>query len=277
MASWCFTLNNYGDQRPHYDAERHEYLVYGFEVAPTTGTPHLQGYVRWRKRQRPQALARWLPRANFTRCDGTEGENRTYCTKSGNFVEHGVFVAERNMQGRRSDLEAIRARIKQGETMANIADGYFSDFVRYHSGFARAIDLIGPRAATQRPMNCFFLWGETNLGKTHRILIGYPDAYRIVGFPRNPWDNYKGQSQLFLDEFTDLWPLTEINGILDKWAYTIQARYRNYQAMWTTVFIASNYNLLQLYPNEPPQLRAAFWRRITATFEITSRELELPI
>lgn len=277
MASWCFTLNNYGDVRPTFDEEKHEYLVYGFEEAPTTGTPHLQGYIRLKKRQRLASLARWLPRASFTLCRGTEGENRIYCTKSGNFVEHGVFVAERNQQGRRSDLEAIRERIKRGETMATIADGYFGDFVRYHSGFARAIDLIGPRAAIQREMKTFFLWGETNLGKTHRIMTGYPEAYKIVGFPRNPWDNYAGQSILFLDEFTDQWPVTEINGILDKWAYTIQARYRNYQAAWTTVFIASNYDLLQLYPNEPPQLRAAFRRRITATIEIVSREQELPI
>ena len=36
---WCFTVNNYGDWRPVYNAAEMDYLVYGLEVGEQ-GTPH---------------------------------------------------------------------------------------------------------------------------------------------------------------------------------------------------------------------------------------------
>lgn len=42
----CFTLNNYGpedENRIQSNGELYRYAIYGREVAPTTGTKHLQG------------------------------------------------------------------------------------------------------------------------------------------------------------------------------------------------------------------------------------------
>jgi len=43
---WCFTLNNYKaiDEAILRQLDS-KYLIYGYETAPETGTPHLQGYV----------------------------------------------------------------------------------------------------------------------------------------------------------------------------------------------------------------------------------------
>lgn len=47
--AWCFTLNNYTDEEiRRLESLECERLVVGKEVAPTTGTPHLQGYIRFK-------------------------------------------------------------------------------------------------------------------------------------------------------------------------------------------------------------------------------------
>lgn len=49
--NWCFCVNNYGPcdelalQRMCLD-EDVKYMVYGYEICPTTGTPHLQGHMQ---------------------------------------------------------------------------------------------------------------------------------------------------------------------------------------------------------------------------------------
>lgn len=48
--NWCFTLNNY--TLKEYEALQNQecrYLLMGKEIAPTTGTPHIQGYIQLNK------------------------------------------------------------------------------------------------------------------------------------------------------------------------------------------------------------------------------------
>lgn len=108
---WTFTLNNPTEE----DEQRlggivsgglGEYLVYGRELAPDTGTPHLQGYVIWSSAIR------------FTTCKNRLGgnchvevasrspeTNRNYCTKDGDYAEFGTCPERGGGQGRRNDLE----------------------------------------------------------------------------------------------------------------------------------------------------------------------------
>lgn len=59
------------------------FIIFGYEVAPTTGTPHLQGYFELSRRQRLSGLKR-LPgfgRASFRACNGDAASNIAYCSK----------------------------------------------------------------------------------------------------------------------------------------------------------------------------------------------------
>ena len=46
---WAFTLPNWTEQDLTYMEinQNYKYLIYGFEIAPETKTPHLQGYVEY--------------------------------------------------------------------------------------------------------------------------------------------------------------------------------------------------------------------------------------
>ena len=70
-SSWCFTIPNYTDGtlqslRALSGSGCVAYLVFGREIAPTTGTPHLQGYVRFNTRKRFACVQRLLPQCHLT-------------------------------------------------------------------------------------------------------------------------------------------------------------------------------------------------------------------
>lgn len=48
---WCFTVNNYRreDIKNLLESEHLDYVIIGEETAPETGTPHLQGYLKFPK------------------------------------------------------------------------------------------------------------------------------------------------------------------------------------------------------------------------------------
>lgn len=105
---WVFTLNNWtaNELANILDAGRTnaEYLVVGRECAPTTGTPHLQGYVEWNAACRFQTCKNRLgPRVSVRIARADAAANRTYCTKEGDFEEIGECPTRG--QGRRTDLE----------------------------------------------------------------------------------------------------------------------------------------------------------------------------
>lgn len=92
--AWVFTLNNYCqsdllalDQLFSNDVI--EYLVYGKEVAPTTGTPHLQGLVVFKARKRFNGVRDLLPHrcSGIAVMGGTYSQAADYCRKDGEYKE----------------------------------------------------------------------------------------------------------------------------------------------------------------------------------------------
>jgi len=89
--AFCFTWNNYPDNHQDVlDGFTYRYVCYGYEWAPTTGTPHLQGYLYFDNARSLEAIRRGLPGVHLTVARGSHLENRTYCSKDGEFVEFGT-------------------------------------------------------------------------------------------------------------------------------------------------------------------------------------------
>jgi hypothetical protein len=57
----------------------------GEEIAPSTGTPHLQGYIEFKTKRRPSELA-WPPQIHWEVSRGSRAQNLAYCSKSGQVV-----------------------------------------------------------------------------------------------------------------------------------------------------------------------------------------------
>lgn len=182
---WCFVINN-----PEADAEMllkefistgaASYLVYGREhFGPDQGTPHLQGYIEFKKKYRRSTVSAMpgLRRASVgTRYnDSTSAQAAAYCKKEGDFFEAGEISVSK--QGKRSDLERVGEMLVEGSTVQEVARSYPVTFMKFHGGiFAlkTALSAKLPKPPTQPSRwECPFpeirtlvMFGQPGIGKT---------------------------------------------------------------------------------------------------------------
>ena len=136
---WVFTINNYKTENgfPLFFEKVSEafakgecnYVVVQPEVAPSTGTPHLQGYVEFPVNRRGRAVLSWEPFLDDSHpwiaiAGGNAEECRAYCTKvddrprrddggrPDNFLELGVAVGVG--RGKRKDILQLRDALLGG-------------------------------------------------------------------------------------------------------------------------------------------------------------------
>ncbi len=134
MMAFCFTINNYndGDLVAIQASDLYSYGVIGKEVGES-GTPHLQGFVRLNKRTRVKTGTKAFQalcgnKAHITVAKGSAKQNRTYCSKDGDFVEWGTPPAP----GKRMDLIAMRDAIIDEASWETLALEHTKAHARYH-------------------------------------------------------------------------------------------------------------------------------------------------
>lgn len=97
--AYTFTLNNYTDEDIDFFTKLDcKYIVYGKEKAPTTGTPHLQGYVYFanpRSFESVRKLRTW----HLSIARGSPDQNFNYCSKDGEVYERGEKPKDPSAQG----------------------------------------------------------------------------------------------------------------------------------------------------------------------------------
>lgn len=114
---YCWTINNYVETeldalRTSLQEDSVRYAVFGKEVGEG-GTPHLQGFTAFVKQKSLKACKEVVgERAHVEVCKGSEEDNYQYCTKGGEFEEFGT---RKKQKGKRTDLEAFKTAVLEGE------------------------------------------------------------------------------------------------------------------------------------------------------------------
>lgn len=84
-----FTINNYTEEhQTNLRALNYKYLVYGFEIAPDTGTPYLQGHISFHTQRTVGSVIKKIP-GHISVADLLVA-SIAYCKKCGNFWEDGT-------------------------------------------------------------------------------------------------------------------------------------------------------------------------------------------
>ena len=249
---YVWTLPNYtpGDiaKIAEFSDEYCTYNCFQPELAPTTGTPHLQGYLCLTTPRTLQGVKQTvfntpsLQRVHLEIARGSKDECRDYCRKDETrdpdagfgFSEHGRFedVPTRRGQGARNDIHAAAAIIRNGGTLYDVASDHPDQFVRYHRGFVALQQTLQGRPRVRNservfePPQVFWYWGSTGTGKTHAVFEEneVEDIYRK---PANNewWDGYCGQSVILLDDFRASWfPFTYLLNITDRYPMQVAVK-----------------------------------------------------
>lgn len=136
--AYVFTVNNYTSQdEAAYQAcigtRGITYVIYGREIAPTTGTPHLQGYLQCNHKN-TKRLNDALPCKKHIMAKGSWQKNYDYVTKGGDWIAFGDPDQEHpgQGQGRRSDLAGVKEAIERGETYEEICETHFEAAAKYN-------------------------------------------------------------------------------------------------------------------------------------------------
>lgn len=231
--NWCFTLNNFTEEEKEsvkaWDAE---YLVFGEELGEKEETPHLQGYVEFRGSKKLTTLKKMNGRIHWEIRKGTRGEAIEYCKKDGKVFEKGNTERQ---QGKRSDLDAVKAMVKQGKPMKEIWEAAPS----YQAVKMAEIGIKLFEAKRTWKTEVYWLWGPTGTGKTRQAFEQAPNAW-WSGKSLKWWDGYDGHEDVIIDDFRgDFCTFHELLRILDRYPYTVETKGGSRQLLARRIWLTS--------------------------------------
>lgn len=217
---YCFTINNY-TSRDLYAVKFLEkkalYIILGEEVGEK-GTPHYQGYIRLRDSITMGSLAKSLTRAHLIVANGTDEQNKTYCSKQKVIYEYGTPSAG---QGTRTDIKEVADLIRSGKiTLEDCMFDYPELYLKYSRSLEKMFNAVQPKRNT-RP-KVYWRWGLAGTGKTRWAVEKYPEHY--IKDNTMWWDGYKQQQCIIIDDFENEIPYRVLLRMLDRYEYNGQVK-----------------------------------------------------
>lgn len=225
--AYIFTLNNYTkDDVARLSVIECKYVVYGYEVAPTTGTPHLQGYLVFHNPRAFTAVAKefaW----HIEVARGDPQQNFDYSTKTeGEYYERGTRPPSKKEQGARekADWDTYRLAAREGR----FDDIPSSIYIRNQTSFKRirAEDQPKPQDLPHAEHYGIWIYGPPRTGKSHHARNTYPDAY--LKDANKWWCGYTSEDVVIIDEFEPS-HARELTSLMKKWTdrWTFTAEKKN--------------------------------------------------
>lgn len=252
--SWVFTLNNPSEDEvlipQSWNADDYKYLVYQMEEGENK-TPHLQGYVSFVNAKRFSEFRKFFPgeKAHIAVARGTAKQNRKYCTKDEGRIQGPWEFGEIPQQGKRSDLLATKEMLDAGASMQEVADKYYSQFLRYSRGF-REYKLLNAEPRNWE-MDIEVVWGGTGTGKSRYCMETYPGAYwksKNSG-QQQFWDGYEGQEVIIIDEYYGWLSWDYLLRLTDRYPFNMDIKHGTVPLSAKKIVFTSNKHPKEWYPN----------------------------
>lgn len=279
IRSVCFTLNNWtAEDIAHIgiSASSLKYIVYQQEIAPTTGTPHLQGYA---SAENGKTFAVWKQllcvggtRVHVIRANGSAAQNKEYCTKDSDRVP-GSLIFERGAiptPGQRVDLDAFAEACKDlKRPISDLADEHPGMFIKHFKGVAAlrvAVDTEARRWKTE--VHWFF--GSTGTGKTRLCHELAPSAYWKQGGTKW-WCGYlpNEHTDIIIDEYRpSLCPFNQLLSLFDRYPLVVESKGGNLPFKPQRIFVTSPKCPEETWQGRTEEDLQQLLRRLTTIVEI---------
>lgn len=244
----CFTINNTHDVDAvgtMLQSKKALYYVIGKEIAPSTGTNHLQGYVHWPSGRTLRAVIKYWNGWHVEECKGSPAQNVDYCKKSGDFIEFGTPPSP----GKRNDLsDLVKAVRIDNKPMNELIDtGIVSNFQQIK--FAETLLKYNKLDKSIRSLEVHWFYGETGAGKSRAAIDSVTNGdFWISGRNLKWFDGYYGQSDVIIDDFRkDFCTFHELLRLLD--IYPMRVETKGSSCMWIPkrIYITSCFHPEEVY------------------------------
>lgn len=250
---WLLTLPETEYEQKFVEAKLERYTYIGqLECGENSGYRHWQILIEQPSSPiRFSTLKRLFPKGHIEARRGTVAEALAYVTKEetslGVRISNGTITADEKTS-KPSRLEELHARILAGESVNQILldDPKAWFYGRNLERLANAVAV--EKSKKLRDVEAVYLWGKTGVGKTRSLWERYGNKMYRVSDYSHPWDAYKGEKILVLDEFySSNLPFNFLLNVLDRYPLDLPARYANKQANWEKVYLVSNVPLTSQY------------------------------
>lgn len=216
--SWTFTINNHTDSEwERCDGGLDGVIVYLVAGKERGSTPHIQGYVRWKSAKSLANCKKVFPTAHWEVAKGTADQNRTYCSKEGDFIERGTRPKG---PGARTDLADVRDLVAGGSGIRAVVDANPTlPALLYAERVAKHVE---PPRGTKPTV--YWLWGPTGTGKTRVALETFPEAW-VSGSNFKWWDGYDAHKSVILDDMRkDSFNFNQLLRMFDYAPYRVEVK-----------------------------------------------------
>lgn len=222
------------------------------EKGKKTGREHFQVYLHNKNPIRFSRLKKLLPTAHIERRRGSVADAVAYVTKEDTRIapifRHGAIdVGDSEKKTTTSEYHELITT--KGVSYEDVLWNYPKAYL-HHASLRELANVAESREGQFRDVEAYYLWGQTRVGKTYHLLKKYgDDAFRVVNY-RNPFDRYRGQPVLILDDLlatenSDGYPrlyndYSFMLALLDNYKLFLPARYNDKPARYDTVWVVSN-------------------------------------
>lgn len=234
---WCFTINNYTDEDVAGLQGLPGYIIYGREVAPDTGTKHLQGFAYFPNKATFKKVKSMFPRAHLEVMKGTTQQAIEYCKKEGDYVEQG----EPPTQGKRKDLDVIKDKIKNKE-LVKMRDVVLEAKSLQSVKMAEAILKYHEVKRTWKPF-VKWLYGPTGTGKTRTAMEELGEDVYVAMESNKWWEGYDAHENVIIDDMRkDFCKFHVLLRLLDRYELRVECKNGSRQFLAKNIYITSCYH-----------------------------------
>lgn len=271
---WCFTFFNYTDDHERLlDDIDCVYMIYGHEICPSTGKPHLQGAIYVKNAKTGHAMLKMLgPSFKGIHIEATKGsptQNQKYCSKEARDVKER---GEKPVCGKRTDVLTVRERLREGSSLEDIidAEGYNYQNIRLAEKWLTYCE----RQRDWKP-EVVWIYGPAGHGKTVTARQMLCDNVYVCTETAQWWDGYDAHKDVLLDDIRgDFAKFHVLLRILDRYPYRVAVKGGFRQFLAERIVITSCFSPYDMYEGRTDEDLGQLIRRIDMV--VWCEEMEEP-
>jgi hypothetical protein len=235
-------------------------MIAAEEVAPTTGTEHIQGYIVFKTQKTMTGVKMVFDTAHWEVAKGTTEQNVAYCKKDDRFYEYGTkprSVKELAKESKERWADVIRSA-KEG----TCDEEYPAEWIRYHSTLSKMCVL---KHEDNDELCGLWYYGASGTGKSRAARANFPGAYDKL--LNKWWDNYEGEPSVILDDLDHFHAPTmghALKRYADHYPFRAEVKGSSMVIRPKVIIVTSQYTIEELWPLDV-SLQEALKRRFKVT------------